>query len=72
MSNYFNLGKLVGKKVLKEAPKVIKAIKPLVKIIGAKSVLDVKNLASAARVKAASFGYKEGVKKALKKMKDIK
>ena len=65
-------GKWVAGKVLKEGPKVIKAIKPLVKIIGAKSVLDVKNLASAARVKAASFGYKEGVKKALKKMKDIK
>ena len=39
---------------------------------GAKSVLDVKNLASAARAKAASFGYKEGIKKAMKKMKDIK
>ena len=65
-------GKWVVGKALKEGPKVIKAIKPLVKIAGAKSVLDIKNLASAARVKAASFGYKEGVKKAMKKMKDIK
>ena len=56
----------------KEGPKVIKAIKPFAKIAGAKSVLDVKNLASAARIKAASFGYKEGIKKAMKKMKDIK
>ena len=56
-------GKWVVGKALKEGPKVIKAIKPLVKIDGAKSVLDVKNLASAARAKAASFGYKEGIKK---------
>ncbi len=65
-------GKWAVGKALKEGPKVIKAIKPLVKIAGAKSVLDVKNLASAARVKAAGFGYKEGIKKAMKKMKDIK
>jgi hypothetical protein len=61
-----------AKKAIKEGPKVWKAIKPYAKIAGAKSVLDVKNLASAARVKAASFGYKEGVKKALSKMKNIK
>ena len=61
-----------AKKAIKEAPKVWKAIKPYAKIAGTKSVLDVKNLASTARVKAASFGYKEGVKKALSKMKDIK
>ena len=65
-------GKWVVGKALKEGPKVIKAIKPFAKIAGTKSVLDVKNLASAARVKAAGFGYKEGIKKAMKKMKDIK
>ena len=65
-------GKWVVGKALKEGPKVIKSIKPFAKMAGAKSVLDVKNLASAARVKAASFGYKEGVKKALSKMKNIK
>ena len=65
-------GKWVVGKALKEGPKVIKSIKPLVKMAGAKSVLDVKNLASAARAKAASFGYREGIKKAMKKMKDIK
>ena len=66
------LAKWGTKKAIQEGPKVIKAIKPYAKIIGAKSVLDVKNLASAARVKAAGFGYKEGIKKAMKKMKDIK
>ena len=65
-------GKWVVGKALKEGPKVIKSIKPLEKMAGAKSVLDVKNLASAARAKAASFGYREGIKKAMKKMKDIK
>ena len=65
-------GKWVVGKALKEGPKVIKSIKPLAKMAGAKSVLDVKNLASAARAKAASFGYREGIKKAMKKMKDIK
>ena len=66
------VAKCGAKKAIKEAPKVWKAIKPYAKIAGTKSVLDVKNLASAARVKAASFGYKEGVKKALSNMKDIK
>ena len=47
------------------------AIKPYTKT-GAKSISEWKNKASAARVKAASFNYKEGVKKAMKKMKDIK
>ena len=65
---YFKL----GQELVKKGPEVIKAIKPFAKIAGAKSVLDVKNLASAARVKAAGFGYKEGIKKAMKKMKDIK
>ena len=65
-------GKWAVGKALIEGPKVIKAIKAFAKIAGAKSVLDVKNLASAARIKAASFGYKEGIKKAMKKMKDIK
>ena len=65
-------GKWVVGKALKEGPKVIKSIKPFAKIVGAKSVLDVQNLASAARAKAAGFGYKEGIKKAMKKMKDIK
>ena len=47
------------------------AIKPLAKT-GAKTVSEWKNKASAARAKAASFNYKEGIKKAMKKMKDIK
>ena len=46
-------------------------IKPYTKT-GAKTVSVWKNKASAARVKAASFNYKEGIKKAMKKMKDIK
>ena len=47
------------------------AIKPYTKT-GAKTVSEWKNKASAARAKAASFNYKEGIKKAMKKMKDIK
>ena len=39
---------------------------------GAKTVSEWKNKASAARAKAASFNYKEGIKKAMEKMKDIK
>ena len=50
---------------------VIKAIKPFAKT-GAKKISEWKNKASAARAKAAGFGYKEGIKKAMKKMKDIK
>ena len=46
-------------------------IKPYTKT-GAKTVSEWKNKASAARAKAASFNYKEGIKKAMKKMKDIK
>ena len=64
-------GKWAVGKALKEGPKVIKAIKPFAKIAGAKSVLDVKNLASAARIKQGSFEFKEGVKKAMNKMKKI-
>ena len=52
-------------------PKVIKAIKPFTKT-GGKSVTEWKTKAALARVKAASFDYKEGIKKAMKKMKDIK
>ena len=43
------------------------AIKPYTKT-GAKTVSEWKNKASAARAKAASFNYKEGIKKAMKKM----
>ena len=39
---------------------------------GQKTVTQVRNDASAALIKAASFNYKEGIKTALKKMKDIK
>ena len=46
-------------------------IKPYTKT-GAKSVSQWKTKAALARVKAASFNYKEGIKKAMKKMKDIK
>ena len=47
------------------------AIKPLAKT-GAKTVSEWKTKASTARAKAASFNYKEGIKKAMNKMKDIK
>ena len=47
------------------------AIKPYTKT-GAKTVSEWKYKAAESRFKAANFNYKEGVKKALKKMKDIK
>jgi hypothetical protein len=52
-------------------PKVITGVKALSKT-GAKTVSEWKNKASMSRIKAATFNYKEGVKKAMKKMKDIK
>ncbi len=56
----------------KKAGEAIKGVKPGAKFKGQKSVGEVKNIASAERLKAAAFNYKEGIKKALKKMKDIK
>ena len=49
-----------------------KFIKPFTKIKGQKTVQQVKNAASAARASAASFNYKAGIGKAMRKMKDIK
>jgi len=46
-------------------------IKPFTQT-GAKTISEWKTKASTARAKAASFNYKEGIKKAIKKMKDIK
>ena len=46
-------------------------IKPFTKT-GAKSVTEWKTKAAIARIKAGSFNYKEEIKKAIKKMKDIK
>ena len=51
---------------------VIQGVKALKKIKGSKTVGQIKSKAAAARIKASSFNYKEGIKKALKKMKDIK
>ena len=53
-------------------PKIITGVKALSKIKGGKTVSEWKNKASMSRIKAATFNYKEGVKKAMKKMKDIK
>ena len=52
-------------------PKIITGVKALSKT-GAKPVSTWKNKASIARIKASSFNYKEGITKAMKKMKDIK
>ena len=54
-----------------KAGKTIKGVKPFTKT-GAKSVTEWKNKAAIARVKQGSFEFKEGVKKAIKKMKKIK
>jgi len=53
-------------------PKVTTGVKALSKIKGGKAISEWKTKASAARAKAASFNYKEGIKKAMNKMKDIK
>ena len=52
--------------------KTIKSVKPFTKIKGQKTVEQIKNAASAARASAASFNYKAGIGKAMRKMKDIK
>ena len=53
-------------------PKVIKSVKPFKKFKDQKTVQQVQNAASAARASAASFNYKAGIGKAMRKMKDIK
>ena len=64
---------MFGRWLLQKAgTKVIKSVKPLKKIAGSKTVEQVKNAASAARASAASFNYKAGIGKAMRKMKDIK
>jgi len=65
---WFKVGQVIGSKVL---PTITK-FKPFTKFKGQKTTTQVRNDASAALIKAASFNYKEGIKKALKKMKDIK
>ena len=57
---------------IRGAQGAIKGVKALKKLKGQKTVTQVRNDASAALIKAASSNYKEGIKKALKKMKDIK
>ena len=52
--------------------KTIKSVKPFTKIKGQKTVSQAKMDAAIAKIKSESFNYKEGVKKAIKKMKDIK
>ena len=51
--------------------KTIKSVKPGTDL-GGKTVSQAKMDASIARIKQGSFEFKEGVKKAVKKMKDIK
>ena len=51
--------------------KTISSVKPLTKIKGSKSVDEHKISASAARIKQGSFEFKEGVNKAMNKMKKI-
>ena len=61
-----------GKWAAKKVAETITKVKPGTKFKGQKTVTQVRNDASAALIKAASFNYKEGIKTALKKMKDIK
>jgi hypothetical protein len=66
---WFKVAQVIGSKVVLPT---IKKFKPFTKFKGQKTVTQVRNDASVARIKQATFDYKEGVKKALKKMKDIK
>ena len=52
--------------------KTIKSVKPVKKIAGSKTIDQIKTRASAARASSASFNYKAGIGKAMRKMKDIK
>ena len=51
--------------------KTIKSVKPGTDL-GGKTVSQAKMDAAIAKIKSESFNYKEGIKKAIKKMKDIK
>ena len=74
----WNVGRWVAGKIISKIPKskkvseTITKFNPLKKFKDQKTTTQVRNDASAARIKQATFDYKEGVKKALKKMKDIK
>ena len=78
MSNYWKAQKRAGVKEIFPSMTTIqkpgggKFIKPFTKIKGQKTVQQVKNAASAARASGASFNYKAGIGKAMRKMKDIK
>ena len=77
MSNYWKAQRREGTKEIFPSMATVqkpgggKFIKPGAKT-GAKSVNYWKNKASAARIKQASFNYKAGIGKAMRKMKDIK
>ena len=58
-------------KASKKVGKTITSVKPGTNL-GSKTVDQIKTRAAAAKASAASFNYKAGVKKAIKKMKDIK
>ena len=59
-------------KALKEEAKAIKSFNPKTSDLGGKTVDQIKTRASAAKASAASFNYKAGIGKAMRKMKDIK
>ena len=59
-------------KAVKKGAEVIKSVKSGTKFPGQKTVQQVQNAASAARASGASFNYKAGIGKAMRKMKDIK
>ena len=59
-------------KALKEEAKAIKSFNPKTSDLGGKTVSQAKMDAAIAKIKSESFNYKEGIKKAIKKMKDIK
>ena len=61
----------LGKAYLKSQKSAIKSVKPGTDL-GGKTVSQVKMDAAIAKIKSESFNYKEGVKAAIKKMKDIK
>ena len=52
--------------------KTIKSVKPGTKFKGQLTIDQIKTRAAAAKASAASFNYKAGIGKAMRKMKDIK
>ena len=64
MSGYFGLGKLVGKKVIKEASKVIKSFNPKKSNLGGKTVSEWKKVITNKKSEATNKQYLDEIRRA--------